>query len=222
MYNVSYFKEADRKVILEFLHEHPFAFITGSFNSGMQVATQIPVLVEERAGAIYVQGHIMRKTDHHKAFTENPQALIVFPGPHTYVSATWYSNPHMGSSWNYMSVHASGKMTFLPDEGLRSFMKRFTLRFENNNDSSPTIFDNLPDEYINKMLPGITAFEMKVEKMDNVFKLSQNRDEKSYRNIIEQLEKKGGDSTLIAAEMKKRTEQLFPPGKEWDESKFMS
>jgi transcriptional regulator len=72
------------------------------------------------------------------------------------------------------------------------------------------------------MMPGIVGFEIKVEEMENVFKLSQNRDEQSYRNIMEELHSQGGDASLIAGEMQKRLEQLFPPGVEWDANKFES
>ncbi|HMQ48423.1 MAG TPA: FMN-binding negative transcriptional regulator [Saprospiraceae bacterium] len=222
MYHFSYFKEKDQQVLLQFLQEHPFAFLTGSDASGKQVATQIPILVEERDGDLYLQGHIMRKTDHHKAFLENPQALAVFTGPHTYVSASWYTNPQIGSTWNYMSVHIRGEIHFLPEAGLIDLMKKLTLRFEDNNTASPTIYDNLPAAFLNKMLPAIVAFEIKAAAIENVFKLSQNRDEQSYRNIMARLAEQGGDSALIAAEMEKRLEQLFPPGVEWDASKFVS
>lgn len=222
MYHFSYFKEEDKQVILQFLYDHPFAFLTGSFNNGKQVATQIPMLVEERDGKLILHGHIMRKTDHHKAFLENPQALVVFTGPSTYVSATWYTNPHMGSTWNYMSVHLRGNIHFVGEQELRSLLDKLTLRFEKNNSTSPTYFNNLSDDYIKHMLPAIEAFEMEVEEMENVFKLSQNRDEKSYLNIIDQLEKQGADGSRIAAEMKARKEKLFPPGVEWDASKFSS
>lgn len=222
MYNFSYFKEADKLVLLQFLKDHPFAFLTGSNAAGKQVATQIPIMTEERYGELYLQGHIMRNTDHHKAFMENPNALIVFTGPHAYVSASWYSNTQMGSTWNYMSVHAKGTINFMPNEGLIALMKKLTLHFEKDNTSSPTIYDNLPEEYVKKMLTAIVGFEIKVDDLQNVFKLSQNRDEKSYRNIIAKLEAEGGNSSLMAAEMKKRMEQLFPPGVEWDGSKFMS
>jgi len=222
MYNLSYFKEEDKHILLQFLNDYPFAFLTGSTSTGKQVATQIPILIEERKGDWYLQGHIMRNTDHHKAFNENPQVLAVFTGPHTYVSASWYTNPHIGSTWNYMSIHVKGNIRFLPEENLISLLQKLTLRFENNNTNSPVIYDNLPDEFLKKMLPAIVAFEIKIEEMENVFKLSQNRDEKSYRNIIAHLEEQGGNSTLIAIEMKKRMEQLFPPGVEWDSNKFLS
>src|SRR6187431_3035592 len=100
MYNLPYFKEGDKEVIFKFIDEHPFAFIAGSLD-GKPVATQIPVFIEEEAGRIILRGHIMRNTDHHKAFLQNPNVLVVFSGAHTYVSATWYSDPSQASTWNY-------------------------------------------------------------------------------------------------------------------------
>jgi transcriptional regulator len=222
MYNFSYFKERDKKVLLDFMEENPFAFLTGSYLCGSPVATQIPILFEERDGDLFLQGHIMRNTDHHKAFNENPNALIVFTGPSTYVSASWYSNPQIGSTWNYMSVHISGKINYMSEDELIQFMKKLTLKFEKGNTQSQTIYDNLPDQFLNKMMPAIAGFEIKAEKIDNVFKLSQNRDEKSYLNIISKLQTQGGNSALVAAEMKKRHADLFPAGAEWDANKFDS
>jgi transcriptional regulator len=222
MYNFSYFKEKDRQTILKFLEEHPFAFLTGSDSSGKQVATQIPILYEERNGELYLQGHIMRNTDHHQAFNENTNALVVFTGPSTYVSASWYHNPQIGSTWNYMSVHVSGQIKYMSMDELIAFMRKFTLKFEKGNVNSQTIYENLPDLFLNKMMPAIVGFEIKADKLDAVFKLSQNRDEKSYLNIISNLEEQGGNSALIALEMKKRQTELFPPDVEWDGSKFDS
>jgi len=220
MYNFSYFKEKDRQTILDFIEQNPFAFITGSDLSGKQVATQIPILIEERQGELFLQGHIMRNTDHHKAFNDNPNALVVFSGPSAYVSATWYSNSQIGSTWNYMSVHINGLVNFMSNDELIAFMRKFTLKFEKGNTNSQTIFDNLPNNFLDKMMPAIIGFEIKVDKINNVFKLSQNRDEKSYINIISKLEEQGGNSASIALEMKKRKTELFPPGVEWDSSKF--
>ena len=224
MYNLSYFKEPDKQTLLQFMDENPFAFLTGSTTAGKQVATQVPILFEERNGDLYLQGHIMRNTDHHKALLENPQVLAVFTGAHCYVSASWYTTPQIGSTWNYMSVHIRGNLRFLPDEGLILLMKKLTLKFEGNNTASPTIYDNLPDSFLQKMLPAIVAFEIKANEIQNVFKLSQNRDEQSYCTIIGKLEerKEKGNSAMIASEMKSRMEQLFPPGVEWDASKFLS
>lgn len=222
MYNFSYFKEKDKQTILDFIEQNPFAFMTGSNLAGGQIATQIPVLLEERNGELFLQGHIMRNTDHHKAFVENPNALLVFTGPSCYVSASWYSNPQIGSTWNYMSVHIGGKINFMSNDELIQFMRKLTLKFEKGNTQSQTIFDNLPVQFLDKMLPAIVGFEIKAEKIENVFKLSQNRDKESYLNIISKLEELGGSSSLVALEMKKRIADLFPTGVEWDGSKFDS
>ena len=222
MYNFSYFKEKDQQAILEFIKAHPFAFLTGSNLLGEQVATQIPVILEERNGELYLQGHLMRNTDHHKAFVENPNALLVFTGPSCYVSASWYTNPNTSSTWNYMSVHIGGQLTFMQEDDLKLFMRKLTLKFEEGNTQSLTFYDNLPDQYLSKMMPAIVGFEIRADKIENVFKLSQNKDEESYLNIISKLNEQGGDSAAIAAEMSKRKAELFPNGAKWDASKFDS
>ncbi|HRO08896.1 MAG TPA: FMN-binding negative transcriptional regulator [Saprospiraceae bacterium] len=210
MYNINYFKEKDKQSIMDFIEDYPFAFMTGSFLSGMQVATQIPILSEQRNGELYFQGHIMRNTDHHKAFAENPEALLVFSGPNCYVSASWYSNPATASTWNYMSVHVSGQVNFMSDNKFIEFMRKLTLKFENYDTLSPTIYDNLSDQYLSRMLPAIVGFEIKAEQFENVFKLSQNMDKNSYISIISKLLERGGFSALIANEMLKRKNEIFP------------
>ena len=204
MYNLPYFKEKNQQVVLEFIHQHPFAFIAGCTEENKPVATQVPVFIEEREGKLFLTGHIMKQTDHHKAFEKNPNVLCVFTGHHTYVSASWYKDPHQASTWNYMSVHVKGALRFLPDEGLLDVLKKTSLHFENNNPQSPTVFHNLPEDYRNRLMKAIVAFEVAVESIDNVFKLSQNRDKESYHKIIEKLEAQDADGKGIAEEMRKR------------------
>ncbi len=209
MYDLPYFKENDKQVVLDFIHKHPFAFLAGCSPDNKPIATQIPVFIEEVNGKLFLTGHMMRQTDHHKAFEKNPEALVVFTGPHTYVSATWYSNPHQASTWNYMSVHLKGTLRFLGQDGLINVLKKTTLHFENYEHASTTVFDNLPDDYKNRLMKAIVAFEVEVKAIDNVFKLSQNRDEPSFHNIIEKLQKQGSNGEYIAEQMKQRSSQLF-------------
>ena len=210
MYNLPYHKEQNEEVIKEFIKEHPFAFLSGCDAKNKPIATQVPVFIEEHAGKKIVRGHIMKNTDHHKAFLHNPNVLVVFTGKHTYVSGTWYTNPHTPSTWNYMSVHAKGTVKFLNDEALESVLRMTSLHFENNNQQSPTTFDNIPAEFKQRVMDAIVAFEIEVTEIDTVFKLSQDRDFKSYLNIIEKLKEQGEDGRVIAAEMAKRTKQVFP------------
>jgi transcriptional regulator len=211
MYDFHHYKEQNEEVIKEFIDQHPFAFLTGCDAENQPVATQVPVFIEEKEGRKLLTGHIMKNTDHHKAFQRNKNVLVVFSGSHTYVSATCYSNPHLASTWNYMSVHAKGVIRFLDEEGLERVLRKTTLHFENYNQQSPTFFDNLPSDYKQKAMKAIVAFEIEVTKIDNVFKLSQDRDAESYRNIIEKLKiEEGEDGRIIADEMEKRTKEVFP------------
>ena len=211
MYNLPYFKEKDQQVVLDFIRQHPFAFIAGCSEEGKPVATQIPVFIDEREGKLFLSGHIMRNTDHHKAFLHNSNVLAVFTGAHTYVSASWYEEKEQASTWNYISVHAKGVLKFLDEQALLNVLKRTTNHFENNPYSGAN-FEDLSTEYIQRLAKAIIAFEVEVLQIDNVFKLSQNRDEKSYHTIMEKLAAQDADGKYIAEEMKKRTSQLFKEG----------
>jgi transcriptional regulator len=213
MYNLPYHKEKDPQVIKEFIDRYPFAFLTGCDSENKPVATQVPVFIEEEKGRKILRGHIMKNTDHHKAFLHNSNVLVVFTGHHTYVSGTWYSNPYTASTWNYMSVHIKGIIRFMDDAGLEDVLRKTTLYFEKYNQQSETIYDNLPLEFKRKVMHAITAFEIEITDMDNVFKLSQDRDAESYHNIKEKLKGQGEDGKVIADEMKKRTKELFPGDK---------
>ncbi|MBC7827989.1 MAG: FMN-binding negative transcriptional regulator [Chitinophagaceae bacterium] len=208
MYSLPYYTESDQELVLAFMRQHPFVFLAGSDADSKPVASQVPVFIDEREGKLFLSGHIMRKTDHHTAFIHNPHVLAVFTGPHTYVSASLYTEQQTASTWNYMSVHVKGILSFTGEQELLDILKRTTNHFEND-PHSPSLFEKLPADYVQKMVGAIVAFEIEVLSIDNVFKLSQNRDEKSYHSIINKLEQSDEDSRQIAEEMKKRTSQLF-------------
>ncbi len=210
MYDLPYHKEHDEERIKTFIAKYPFAFLSGCDAANKPVATQVPVFIEERSGKRILSGHIMKNTDHHKAFLHNDSVLAVFTGHHTYVSGTWYSNPHTPSTWNYMSVHVRGVIRFLDHDALIEVLRKTSLHFENNNPQSTTVFDNLPKEFIQKVINAIVAFEIEVTDIDNVFKLSQDRDADSYQHIIKKLKQNGENGQVIAEEMERRTTEVFP------------
>ena len=208
MYNLPYFKEKDPAVVKAFMRANPFVFLAGVSATCQPVASQVPVLIEERGDKLFLMGHVMRKTDHHLAFEQNPNALAVFTGSHTYVSASWYTNQQTGSTWNYMSVHAKGLLAFVNDTVLLNILTRLTAWFENN-PASPSLVEKMPQEYLDSMMKAIVGFEMEITQLDNVFKLSQNRDRESYLTIADKLQAQGGQAANIAAEMQQRGSQLF-------------
>jgi transcriptional regulator len=202
MYKFSYYTEQDQEKVIAFMKENAFALITG-MGEAFPVATQIPVAIKVIEGKLFLEGHIMKKTDHHIAFEKNNNVLVLFTGPHCFVNAGWYTNPHMGSTWNYMTVHAKGKINFMDEAGTRNAVKAVSDKYAGTDSASA--YDNLPGEYIDHMVKAIVGFSIEVESIDHVFKLSQNRDDASQKNIIEQLRKSGdANSAAIANEMEKR------------------
>ena len=149
-----------------------------------------------------------KNTDHQVEPLKKPTCISVFTGPHAYV-CTWYSDSRMGSTWNYMSVHASGKIREMDTDEMNLFMEKFTSTFEGGDNQSPTVFNNLSHEYRLKKVPAIVGLEIKIDTLNNVFKLSQNKDKASYLNIISELEKRDTNSKKIALEMKKRFNDVF-------------
>lgn len=210
MYDLPYHKENNPDIVKELVAQYPFAFLTGCDAENKPVATQVPLFLEEIEGKMILSGHIMKGTDHHKAFLQNPNVLAVFTGHHTYVSGTWYANPHTPSTWNYMSVHAHGVIRFVNDEALENLLRKTSLHFENNNPQSTTVYDNLPPELIKRVMGAIIAFEIEVKEIKNIFKLSQDRDFDSYQHIQEKLKEQDEAGKAIATEMAKRTHQVFP------------
>lgn len=185
------------------MRAHPFVVLCGADTNGNPVATQVPVFIDEKDGEIFLTGHIMKNTDHHKAFEVNPKVLTLFTGPHSYVSASWYTEKRSASTWNYITVHARGEMKYTDHQALLDILKRTTDHFENN-PHSPSNFDQLPQEYVEKLSNAIVAFEIKVEELDNVFKLSQNHSDINRESIVGHLRQGDEESKRIAEEMAKR------------------
>ena len=202
MYNIPYFKEQDKAVVLQFMQVHPFAILIGAASS-WPAATQVPLLIEERDDKLFLLGHFMRNTDHHKAIQQNNHVLCLFTGPHAYVSASWYTQPKQASTWNYMTVQAKGILSFTDKATLQNILHKTTMLFEGG-EHTPAAYQQLSPEYIDKLINAIVGFEIEVTSIEHVFKLSQNRDAESYQNIITQLQTGDKDAMAIAEEMEKR------------------
>ncbi len=199
MYDIPYFKAAHAEDVLAFMKAHPFALICGVDRENRPVATQIPVLFEQRGDQLFLLGHFMKKQDHTNAFVNNPDALVVFSGAHTYVSASWYENKTIASTWNYQSVQAAGKIRFRDADFLHQLLTRLTETFESPDSGS--LVTHMDPQYVSQMMQAIVGFELEVLSVRHVFKLSQNRDEQSRANIISKLREQDADGSAIARAM---------------------
>lgn len=200
MYDISYFKAQDHQEVLDFMQANPFVTICGVDANGLPVATHVPVLIKVENEIITISGHIMRKQDHTTAFELNKNVLVIFSAPSAFVSANWYTTKNMGSTWNYQTVHARGKMEIKDEAHLRNLLTELTLHFEKDS-NAPTQVKNLSEEYMQQNMKAIYSFDMVVTDLQHVFKLSQNRDEQSHANIKAELEKGDAPCKYMAAAM---------------------
>jgi transcriptional regulator len=207
MYHVPYFKANEKDEVMAFMKAHPFVTICGIDKNNLPVATHVPVLIEERDDKLYLKAHIMRKQDHHNAFENNGNVLVIFQGANAYVSSSWYHDDDRGSTWNYQAVHAKGVLRFLSEKELYDLLSNLTAHFEKD-PNSPSQVKNLPDEYMQSNMKAIIALEIEVHDLQHVFKMSQNRNKQSYHNIIGELEQGDLAAKTVADEMKKNANKI--------------
>ncbi|HNP53547.1 MAG TPA: FMN-binding negative transcriptional regulator [Ferruginibacter sp.] len=204
MYTVPHYTETNREAILAFMQANPFVLICGTGQDGYPVATQVPVQLQVTPeGSIHLSGHIMRKTTHHRAWADHPKVMVVFQGPHTFISASWYEGIQSASTWNYLTVQAIGEIIFRDEAGTREAVAALTAQYEGPD--SRVAFEKLPEEYIQQNLKAIIGFDIRLQQYEAVFKLSQNRTEAHRRQIITELRKRNnGFDAAIADEIEKR------------------
>lgn len=200
MYKIYPFEEKDPDKILSFMQAHSFVTLIG-FDGEYPVATQVPIQIYQDQDSLRLIGHVMKNTDHAKAFGVNENVLALFTGAHAYVSASVYEKPASASTWNYKSVQAKGKIRLLDAEETLAAIRNLTNHYEDPATSSAA-FHKMDKTYIDKNLKAIVGFEIKVTELDAVFKLSQNHSEKNRKAIIAQLAQRAdGNAIEVAKQM---------------------
>jgi transcriptional regulator len=201
VYVPKHFQESDWLEIRKVIEDHSFATIV-SCDAGVPNATHVPLrLVESSSGEARLQGHVSRANPHWRIFEREPRALVIFAGPHSYVSPRWYDHVNV-PTWNYIAVHVYGKARLVTDaEELRLLMKDLVDQYEGGTEgASRYSIETLPPEYLQSQLKGIVGFEISVDEVQASFKLSQNRDAANYDNVIVQLNKSADQGAHGVAE----------------------
>ncbi|MCI0555117.1 MAG: FMN-binding negative transcriptional regulator [Anaerolineae bacterium] len=199
MYIPKLYREEDRVKILEFIRQNDFATLV-TYDGEKPVASHLLMGIVEEGETLFVDGHMSRANPQWKTFEQNHEALIIFQGPHTYISPTWYNHINV-PTWNYQSVHVYGKPRIITDyDEAYELLKRLIDRYESNNHYQ---LESLPKDFVEKEIKGIIAFQIGVRRIEANYKLSQNRKDEDYVNIITQLEKREDDlSHDVAAAMR--------------------
>lgn len=212
MYIPKRYEEKDPEKIRSFVRENSFAVLV-SVQDALPVATHIPLLMEKNEqGRDVLVGHISRGNAQKQSLVDGAKVLAIFAGPHAYVSPRWYTKINV-PTWNYISVHMYGTLTIMEGDVLRATLNRLVHNYEQYL-PRPVHVDEIPEKELEADYRGIVGFQILVEDVQAAYKLSQNRDEGSYQQVIVELDKGDEMAKAVAAEMKVRKERLFPPEKQ--------
>lgn len=199
MYIPPYYQEKDEPKLVEFMNTNSFAILVNSLNNKLR-ATHLPFIVEKRDNIIYLISHLAKANPQWKEFMEH-EVLIIFQGPNAYISPSHYEKKQNVPTWNYIAVHAYGKVNRIKeqDEVIRVLEKTINT-YET---SYLAQWNELSDEYKKGMIKGIIAFEIEISRLEGKFKLSQNKTKIEQQNIITAFEKSTDSlQSRIAKEMK--------------------
>jgi transcriptional regulator len=199
MYIPKAMRVEDPEKLKAFVRENGFGILFSSMN-GKPWATHIPMTINEDCTRL--TGHVSRANPHWKHFENGAEVLAVFNGPHAYVSSSWYDHENV-PTWNYIAVHVSGQIRLIDGEELVNHLKTLVDQYEAGRPKRVSV-ETMTPEFFARESRGLIAFEVAISKMEAAYKLSQNRDDKNYTRIVEEL-KKSDDSgaAKVAEEMEK-------------------
>ena len=201
MYIPDIYVNKNRSEILRFIEENSFAILVNQSNGKIN-ATHIPLFIEEsNENQLILSGHISKLNPQSENFQENGNVLAIFSGAHSYISSSWYDYEEV-PTWNYMAVHVEGKIEILNEEQKLLHLENLVNKYERNSEK-PISTKSLSEKTM-RQSNGIIAFNIIVENIDAVKKLSQNKSEHNKKSIISHLEKIDDEGAkCIANEMKK-------------------
>lgn len=200
MYSPPYNRVEDRRELVEFMRANSFALlVTGT--GGVPMASHLPVTVADGESGLVIHSHMAKPNPQWQEFFED-DVLVVFSGPHAYVSPRWYEAQERVPTWNYAAVHAYGKVRVTADKVVKHASQR-RLVAELDPEWLPK-FDALRAEYVEQMLEGIVTFDIAVTRLETRWKLSQNRGRREQELIAAELDKSADPSLRALAALTRR------------------
>lgn len=188
MYIPKHFSENDLSVLQTLMREYSFAILVSTQADGVPLATHLPFLYEpEPAPYGVLKAHMALGNPQWRTFQAEREALVIFQGPHAYISPSWYEAELSVPTWNYATVHAYGKPRIITDHTelyahLKALVATHEAQFAN-----PWQFERLPVDYIERMMKGVVGFEIAITRLEGKFKMSQNRSQNERARVSAEL-----------------------------------
>jgi transcriptional regulator len=203
MYSPKFNLVTDRAVLMEAMRADSFAILfgpQGGADQGGMVATHLPLVVKDDGPHGVLEGHFAKANKHWQALAGR-ETLVVFPGPHSYVSPTFYVEELSVPTWNYIAVHAYGTMELVEDEAGKDALLAGLIAA--NEPGFAERWNAMPEGFRRTMLAGIQGFRIPIARIEGKFKISQNRLPEERGNVQAAHAAGTADERELAAWMKR-------------------
>jgi transcriptional regulator len=189
--------------VQEFIQKNAFATLYSQVD-GRPWATHLPVFLEKKSdGKFVLHGHLAKANSQWKKLAQAEEVLVVFQGPHAYISSSWYTHENV-PTWNYLAVHVYGMARLIEGEGLLHHLKSLVDQYETGRPNRVQV-ETMTPSYLEGQIRALVGFEIEIKEIHASAKLSQNRDDENYERIVQQLEQSTIPGDLkVAEEMRKR------------------
>ncbi|NEU32040.1 FMN-binding negative transcriptional regulator [bacterium LRH843] len=202
MYIPKHFKVTNVDEIWDFVQKYSFGTIVTT-EQEKPIATHLPLQLMKEGDTYYITGHMAYGNCQWRTFETCEDVLVMFQGPHAYISSSWYKEENV-PTWNYQAVHIYGTATILNEDELKHDLRILLEKYEKHRKNS-VLWDKVSPEVLEKQLKGIVGFKIKVQEIQAAYKLSQNRNEEDYHNIVNKLyEEKDLSSQQMAQVMQEK------------------
>jgi transcriptional regulator len=203
MYQPRYFKQQDKKQLLELIENNALATIVSLSSQGL-LGNHIPMIMLERDGQLWLQGHVAKANNIWQDYDDKIDILAIFHGVNAYISPNWYPSKKISDkevpTWNYEAVHVNGIMRFYQDKTwLYKHLDQLSQINEKKVVQTWRITD-APKDYINKMFNAIVGLEIEVKQISGQSKMSQNHPTENRLGVINGLNNLGKDDVAKCVE----------------------
>jgi transcriptional regulator len=198
MYIPKYFNINDENVIFNLIKENSFATVISQHN-GEPYASHLPLVLNNDERALY--GHFARANGQWKDIIKQ-KVLVIFQGPHCYISPSWYETNNAVPTWNYVAAHIYGEMEIVDSESevfesLHQMVKKY------ENPTSSYRLEEVETSYVEGLSKGIVGFKINITRMEGKAKLSQNHSIERQELVIQQLEQSSEENNKKIANLMK-------------------
>lgn len=200
MYIPKYYKVSDVEEIREFVQANSFGTLVTT-RKGRPIATHLPLQFIKEGDDYFITGHMAYGNPQWRTFADSEEVLVMFQGPHAYISSSWYEQENV-PTWNYQAVHLYGPARILETKELEQDLTQLMQKYESHREH-PVLWETVSPELLEKELKGIVGFKIHVQEIQAANKLSQNRNEQDYQNIIEKLDEEDDPTAHQLAQVMK-------------------